>query len=295
MKKITVIATIWSLAVPAMADIELGWIERIDGDPGDVRVLRAGQMMAARPFLPLERGDRISVEAARTKVVITFPNRLSPMEVNQSTPFEIEDTAHTAVKVPSVASNLLAWMGSLGKKDVGLARVAVTATRQGQSENQPQQDPDTLEVPLVTDDTVVVAGKRQLAVSWRGGKPPFTASLVRMETQEVVASLSGLAVNNFIAKAELFPGAYEIVITDAKGRIWRERLIEVIPGPIPTAPSELQDLPTESRRILTAAWLASFPGGRWVLEGYSLLALQPEPSPAEARLMQALAVGDTPH
>lgn len=269
----------------AWSGVEVGWIEDISGNAADVDVVRNGKKIDAVRFLPIQNGDRVSVaNNSPTKVTVSFGNGRNSDTIDKSHALTVKQTG----EVPSVATNLMAWVVSLGKKEPQDQRVVMASTRTSSDSS------NKLNIPLLPDEATLIAGKRPLALAWQGGKPPYEVTLVRRDTREVSARFSELNTTQIIKDVSLSPGVYELVVRDSASAAWREKVLAVEGGAIPEPPAELRALPENARRLLSASWLAGVEEGKWALEAYTQIALLANRNGAEENFLRALEAGQLP-
>ena len=261
---------------------DIGWIDAINGNRNDVQILREGKKIDATQFLPIQENDRIEVVNTRTTVVLSFANGKT---VNI-------DKGHTQIaknsgQVPTVAGNLLGWIARLGKNEPS-SQNKVLASSRGKG------DSGKVSIPMLKNDNFLVAGDRVLALAWHGGKAPFTVKLIRRDNQAVIVTFTGVTDTKLVRQINIQPGIYELVVSDASGTGWREKLIAVANRTLPSSPLEFEDLPQDVRTALSTSWLASTDDGQWMLEAYTQIATQPNHSAADLMVLRALEEGITP-
>lgn len=265
----------------AFAGIDVGWIEKINGYPSDVLILRKGQKIEATQFLPIQNGDQVSVLSKSTSLVVSLSNMKS-LKVENSKPIIIQQTG----EVPALFSNLFNWIASLDK-DLKAQRIITASSRSS-------SDGKGLTIPLLKDDTTLISGDRILALAWHGGTAPYEVSLVQRETRKVSAQFLNLESNRLVATVSITPGQYELIVSDSDRTEWREKVLAVASRPIPEPPAELIALHPYERRLATAIWLAGIEEGKWALEAYTLIAVQPQHDKVETNFLNALEIGHFP-
>lgn len=266
----------------ALGGVDVGWIEKINGNPSDVQILRGGKKVEATQFLPIQKGDQLSVVNDNTSLEVSLANG-KRLKVDKSK----SQIAQQAGEVPALSGNLMNWVASLAKKESKEPRIITAASRNSNEGGK-------LSIPLLKDDTTLIAGDRTLALAWQGGKAPYEVKLVRRDTQMVGAVFQGVENNRIMEKINLAPGAYELVVSDSAGTTWREKVIAVSNRSLPEIPVEFQSMSSSLKQVLTASWLASIEDGKWDLEAYTLIATLPQHSLAEKMVLQALENGNAP-
>jgi hypothetical protein len=289
---LAVVALVCSSA--SWGGLDVGWIEKIIGSPGDVQILRNSKKVDAAQFLPIQRGDQIIVNNVSTIVEVTFANG-QRTTVSKSRPMSTDWTAKEEGKVPSLASNLLNWMTSMGKKDPQQKRIVIAATRRSEIELSKSANGKRLFLPLIVDDTTLIEGKRAVALAWQGGTAPYEVRIVRMDTQLPAAVFRQVGVNRVVGTVELTQGVYELVVTDSVGISWQEKVVEVVKGKLPDPPVELKALPVNVQRTMQSIWLAGIEQGKWALEAYTILVTKPQQDAADKLVLDAFELGDLPN
>ena len=282
MKRTLLVLLAVAFSSTALGRTDIGWIEKINGDSVDVQIIRNSNKVDAIQFLAIQQGDNVSIVRGSTSVEISLANG-KRLRVDKSTPKIALQTG----AIPSLSGNLMNWVGSLASKEPNGNRIVTASTRNIGAFKK-------LSVPLLRDNTTIVAGERKFALAWQGGKAPFEVKLVRLDTQVVEATFKTLAANRLIETINLPPGSYELVVGDSAGASWHERVITVTSSGLPEAPAEFNVLSPSLRRVISAAWLSGIDDGKWALEAYALIAALPEHSPADNRLLQALEMGESP-
>ena len=282
MKRTLLVLLAVAFSSTALGRTDLGWIEKINGDSVDVQIIRNSNKVDAIQFLAIQQGDNVSIVRGSTSVEISLANG-KRLRVDKSTP----QIALQTGAIPSLSGNLMNWVGSLASKEPNGNRIVTASTRNIGAFKK-------LSVPLLRDNTTIVAGERKLALAWQGGKAPFEVKLVRLDTQAVEATFKTLAANRLVETINLPPGTYELVVGDSAGASWHERVIAVTSSGLPETPAEFEVLSPSLRRVISAAWLSGIDDGKWALEAYTLIAALPQHSPADNRLLQALEMGESP-
>jgi hypothetical protein len=136
--------------------------------------------------------------------------------------------------------------------------------------------PTVFEVPILASDrSLLLAGRREVFVAWRGGAPPFKVTLADAATNGVRAQRVDVrrTCAVYLPGVELNPGRYRLTVTDANNVDVQEDNLFVV-AEAPAEPRELHDadLPAESHRLFTATWLGLWDHGRWAFEAQQRVA-----------------------
>jgi hypothetical protein len=266
----------------AWSAIDIGWIDRIQGNVANIQIIREGKRIDAAHYLPIQKGDQISVSHAGTKVVLALANGQQLM-VDSNHP----RTALPSGEVPSVVSNLLDWMVSLSGEGAKRPKIVVASTRNSGASGR-------LAIPMIKDETTLVSGERDLALAWQGGTPPYEVKLVRRDDRRVALEVSGLDTPQLVRNIHIAPGIHELIVGDATGATWREKLIAVSEISLPEVPRAFASLPPNLSQTLGVAWLAGVDDGKWILEAYTRVATTPSLDETSKALMRALEAGEAP-
>jgi hypothetical protein len=171
--------------------------------------------------------------------------------------------------VPSVLSNLVAWLGRL----------------------MPFHEAETKDTPFISAGTRGVTGtsgkvallllsnsgrllesQRALHLSWLGGKPPYTVTITCEKSSEVLTLTAKQPWLQTTMATNWTPGKYKVTIKDANGQSVSHSFT-VVTDSI-AYPKELQtvQLTPEVRITLQSTWLAAHEGGKWSFEAYQQVA-----------------------
>jgi hypothetical protein len=247
-----------------------------------IHVERAGRRIAiAGSKLDLEPEDRISVDNPAAVVVVRYLASSATVTLGKTTG-QSEYTVG-ASSVPGLAGDILAWLeDQLTGADRGsllpLASRSVVVGGDTCFNLTGESDaPTRFDAPaLGAAETRIVAGKRALVVSWRGGVAPFTVTLARADTGATLVEsppvYDACAAN--LPRARIAPGAYRLTITDAKGALLQAGSVLAAAEPPPPMPVQLRTaaLPDDAKRLYYATWLAAQGGGEWAFEAQQQVA-----------------------
>ena len=126
-------------------------------------------------------------------------------------------------------------------------------------------DAATLEAPVLSPVTRLVAGHENLSLAWVGGCAPYTLSLdaaTPATQQNLKRPLARLQTGN------LAPGEYTLTIRDAQAQSVEVRV--VVSDALPAGPLAA-DASSEVDAVAFAAWLANHDDGAWRWESFQQL------------------------
>jgi hypothetical protein len=193
-------------------------------------------------------------------------------------------------KVPSVLSNLVAWLGRLmpfheaETKDTPVASVHTRGVNTGNTNG--------LALYLLSSNSGrLLAGQRVLHLGWFGGKPPYTVTVTRGKTSVVLLTLPTEQPWLQTMAMNWTTGEYKVTIEDANG-LSVSHPFTVVTDAIPY-PKELYTvkLTPEVQMTLQATWLAAQENGKWSFEAYQQVAGVAEKYYPARLLRNALEVG----
>lgn len=262
--------------------IRAGWVDSFDGPATGYGVLRAKDKHPVGYFMILYAGDRIEVYEPDGLIRIRLGEGRSIVINKPRSGYLVEAVGEP----PNAWGNFMRWAGdwftSLHVEPTP-ERPIIGASR-GEAATEPASG-------LLRNERVgLAAGRRPLAVAWRGGQPPFEIELTPEGTAEPTVDQTGVTARHLsMPEVALTPGTYRLRIADAKDAELVTLLdvvaSDVVPRPAATIPG---DLPAEVQASVRAAWLASQGDGwYWRLEAYQHLADLSDYEPA-AMLRRAL-------
>ena len=277
-KFLIIIFTLLS-STAALSDEYTGWIERVTGIQNNVKLVRNENEVSISQFMPVKNGDLIKVLDASTTVEISLIDG-KKIKIDNTKTFKISGSG----KVPTISSNLMNWLVSLVKNDSKEQRLIMAASRDSNEYRR-------LSIPMLQDETTLVSGKRLLALSWLGGKAPYEIKFLLKNNQITKAHFDKILSNNIVELINLPPGTYDLIVNDATGATWREKVIAVEDKTVPTFPEEFKKFPPQLNRLLSASWLAGQDDGKWILEAYTMLMENYSESVAEITLKERFESG----
>lgn len=269
-------------------DIEVGWIEAIQGKAEDITIRRGGKPISVIRFKTLHEGDSVFVTNA-TRVEIRLGEGTQSVTVTEkNSPYRVVRVG----EVPGARSKLLSWLrsivlSSVGKADLAQPRLVIAASRSAGGTQEP------LSVPLFErPEYLLVAGKRNLHFAWHGGLPPYVLRLSDKQSGVVLAEINGVQdKRTMFASVDIPPGVYLLSISDARNeqRLQRIGVVSEVALPVRQGVNDM-GLPVDVRALYNAAWLTGQQNGQWRLESYQqLMALN---LPEAIFLREALASGE---
>ncbi len=258
-----------SVGADVPTSVRAGWIDSFDGSAAGYVLRRGDQVLPVQYFMPLLAGDRIEIRAADGLVRVRLGED-APLVLNHDKSlFEVPRTGTP----PSVWGNLMTWASGWFTElhDESASARLISAVSKGDAVAGPASG------LLFTEIVGLSAGRRPLALAWRGGTAPFRVQLSRDEQGAMpVIDLTDIPVTEcLIPEVDLSPGQYLLEIRDGAGRHLISDVAVVDPAEVPrpepaAAPG---GLPEEAARTVTAAWLAGQRGGWvWRLEAYQAIA-----------------------
>jgi hypothetical protein len=178
----------------------------------------------------------------------------------------------TSEVIPTVLGNLkdslIKWFYNLQEHHVHLISIY---TKGEQQNHQP------LQVPLLTTEQKLLAGKNTLSLAWLGGKPPYRVQLMVQGSKQqwTEKHLQTATVTFNFKDVSLKTGRYLVEVFDAnqdKKQSVRGTFEVVADSEIlqDEAVKAIQKLSDSSRRIWLASWLAQRP--EWRFEAYQQVA-----------------------
>ena len=257
------------------------------GAPARLAVARQGTRFQPATYLLLRVGDELIVEDAESRLVARCGGR-EVVVTRAESPFVVSYEGAP----PDLLENLLAWAREfLGGGVAAPGSTASVAVR--------GEEDEPLAIPMLKDRSVFTgAGRREIALGWYGGRPPFGLRLYDITHRLQIASEPLLGEREAIlsARAALAEGSYEVEVVDATGVYAREGFEVVLGEKLPRPPKALSGATRSDpiRATLRATWIASIDEGSFVLEGYQqAAALGPSHQPARL-LQQKLRAGGVP-
>lgn len=156
----------------------VGYINDFTGNDGvDFSITRANLPLKLEKSLPLQKGDEIKILTPTGKIDVQLGNSSKTVTV-QNTPYIVPDS--TPLPETGFFAVVFGQLGKLVGLDIFKVKLAIA---RGGPEDDCSQSED-VSIPLLDGKEVkLVEGYRKLAIGWRGGKQPYTVSLVAVDDQ----------------------------------------------------------------------------------------------------------------
>ena len=261
---------IWSCFLPPIALAEelqvVGWLQEVDGDLGNITLIRGNTRVPVAFFMELHEGDKLIIDKSDTIIGVGLAeNNMVTITSNQS-PYVMRRIG----KPPSIARNLMKWAGNWITglyKESERGDVVQLVTR---APTLPIKAP-----VLMADPLYVIGTHAGLCVAWQGGSPPFTVTVKAGGDRAESFKEKGVQDRRTCISADLIAGkGYELTIQDVGGNLFETELVALAPDALPDEPLELKSsvLPDQSKATLYATWLLSRGKGQWILTAYQQVA-----------------------
>lgn len=262
-------------AAQALGAAPVGWVFADDGRtkprPDSVTVLRGEKAVPADSLIALEPCDRVALNKTGSRLLIKLVDGARVPLNDGARTFEVpcdtsrqrySDAFSTAVE-------------SFVPPDRGSGESEIAATRGS----------GHLEVlGLGAYDPNLVEGRRSLFIAWSAGTPPFKVSLTRggvaAATSASAAEVNRRSVD--LPAADLVPGRYVLMVSDANGELVTENDIHVVKAsarPIRSPSPKDVDLDKVEQGLLDALSLEWHGAGEWRLEALQAMAALPRDDP----------------
>jgi hypothetical protein len=241
-------------------------------------IIRGGRPAPVSPAsdsLSLQAGDKIFLRSSQYTVFVRMLEDPLPLLVRKhSGPAGVADYLVPQPFVPGLLEQVWDAIQSV------FMGADLRAIAQADSRGDPYEGacfnatgktdkPTPFLMPILAADSFKLAsGQRRLFVTWRGGAQPFSVELSSFDSGTVVAHADRVAdCGAWLTAADLTPGRYRLVVTDALGAPEDEGNIYVVDA-APAEPPALAtaNLPADARRLYYADWLATIDGGVWTFE-----------------------------
>ncbi|MGC1776324.1 MAG: hypothetical protein WBB34_00135 [Xanthobacteraceae bacterium] len=236
-------------------------------------------------LMPLSSGDEIFMKRSDVVLVIRMLATNKIMLVRKSvagSATKLPDFSVPRSSVEPLSGFTATWLISMiGGADESAGGSTLAASREGKAEHCYNEsgrtnEPIPFQIPILrADRSLLYSGKRSLFVSWRGGSPPFSVTLLNARTGQVVIEKSGIrdTCAAYLQNIYLRPGRYQLSVMDVNGIKEQEDNLFVT-NDQPPVPHQLEaaQLSDEARSIYTATWLTVVDGGRWAFEAQQRVA-----------------------
>lgn len=258
------------------------YIDTINGPPSAFHIEREGKKLKKiAPFKPLQVGDKITVRKPTHKIkhlrdkenFITLALDDGVFKTlkyadTQEKPYTITVTTNSPNVVSGMMNMTSVWFHRLWKNDIQKVDFQI-------------QGDEAITLPMFMpllkgNNAKLIAGERELHLTWYGGKAPYRVQVSKKGTNKVWWNKSNLDNTEIILKKQLMTsGRYQVVISDAQGKTVIGEFTIVTDALSLLQNSEAQaieqsNLPDLSKKTLLVAWLAK--QGGWYFEAYQRIA-----------------------
>jgi len=156
-------------------------------------------------------------------------------------------------------------------------------------------EPLALEPINESGQSVLLEGRRDLYLSWQGGEPPYTVTIIPEGSDQPDHHAAGIETPSWrFEQVVLVPGTYHVQITDAGETVAFPLQVvatEHRPGMDPSCNDAT--VSGELRTVTEAYCLAAIEGGQWAFEACQLLApVAGGGYPPAALLLEGLRSGE---
>ena len=245
----------------------VGYVEQLVGPISAIHIERDGTPVALALLLPLQTGDRVTVNGAGNELHMRLGTRPQVITAANS-PFQIPEIEVPPGFLTRLGSTLIAVGKRLTTQYVH-SSVPVSTSSRGKD--------GPLTIALVEDGVSRISSHRtDLFIAWDGGTAPYvvrirgklSGDVARQEVED------GTRARVTLPAGGIQTGTIQIVLQDSKGAITRKTFDVISPSALPTAPPELTrgDLPSELHAVLLADSLLQTNRRTWKLEAYQLIA-----------------------
>ena len=275
-------AALSPMAVAAPSPRSVAFVEPSypDGDLGTlIQVKRSGMPLpVSGKSVDLRPGDQIFVLKRETVVTVHYvaSNAVVPVHHGDGLSANQADLTVGTSALPGLTEAAMAWFKDQlrpidhDSRRTELASRVINVSQTCYNASGRTDDPTPFKVPsLSANRSQIVAGERALYVSWVGGANPFSVTLTKAETGQVIAhaSASGEDCAVRLPRTHLQPGRYDLTVADANNVKEEEDSLFVTPdAPGMPDPLKIEDVPAEARDLYFATWLSVIDGGRWAFE-----------------------------
>lgn len=246
------------------------YVAEITGNPQVIEIQRNGKIQPLERFMALKAGDVIRISADKTSLTLLKDDRTTN-ELNRSnTPYTVPHLNQTQSTVDKAVKWIITALPAESKK-----KPSETFTRSGNKKPSSNNQQIMLLGINPHGDNWVTLQSQPLAVTWKGGQPPFTIQLLdeqntileEQRTQEYTATLD--------TKKLQVGKRYRVEVSDAQpsapdqvraNESLNERTFTIVTaGKLPTEIQQLDELPLSADTItqLKIAHLALIPEWRF--------------------------------
>ena len=279
------LALLWC-CVPAIAGslIEVGYVASYDDAAAAYTLTREGVTRPVAICMQVFKNDVFGVSSPTGRLELRLAGVAEPVIVSK------QHGPYTVVAEPpkqSYWSPLLGWLaGEFNLMDTSKKVRFSAAIRAGH---------EKFSAPILRSPQSLEAGKRSLAIAWRGARPAHI-TLRSASNRKIIAEGSGSDGKWTSQAIDLRPGHYTIEIAESETHSVNGEIDVLPPDQMPQSPDDLKrsDIPAELRVSAQAAWLASQGKQAFMLEALQLLGpLRAKFEPAET-LASELTDGRAP-
>lgn len=245
----------------------VGYVEQLVGPISEIHIERDGTPVALALLLPLQTGDRVTVNGAGNELHMRLGTRPQVITAANS-PFQIPEIEVPPGFLTRLGSTLVAVGKRLTTQYVH-SSVPVSTSSRGKD--------GPLTIALVEDGISRISPNRaDLFIAWDGGTAPYVVRIRGKMNGDIARQEVGDSTRARLTlpSGGIQTGTIQIVVQDSKGATTRKTFDVVSPSALPTTPTELtmSDLPSELRAVLLADSLLQTNRRMWKLEAYQLIA-----------------------
>lgn len=271
MKKQRIVIFVLCLLVPVSAfgapapecrggDDGVGIVDDFKGVASDYRIVRQGRECRVQLWMTLMAGDRISVLEKDGWLRVQFVSRRQKM-IRAGPPVRLKAPTRRRSLIENIAIEIIRQFSRArdrGHEPAGMRGEGPLALRLTGLDNGAAR---------------IAAGKRHLAVGWRGGTPQYTVRFYADNRSTPLLTESRIQGSQLVIRSRrvrLSPGDYLIRIIDGRGKKVEGRFTAVDAPRIPDPPADLAPawVSREAKQVIAAYWLAGQENGRWAYEAY---------------------------
>ena len=255
---------------PADAIVDAGYVYEVLG-PNSAFILQRGETtLPLAVGTRLQAGDTLSLvqthcqqEECRLVLDLGSTGQRQQLDTHNSR-FTVPDVNDPPRLPRNLMDQLVHWFRDLNQID----RQAVDLSSKYQTQEM------ALAMPILQQESLLVAGKRHFYLRWEGGKAPYRLRLKANANDQVVLDIADLDRPRVAdVEVELAPDRYRLELTDALGaQVGGDlRVLTVEASNSPLVDLSESDLPEALRDTLVAAWIVEQERYAWFLEADQLL------------------------
>jgi hypothetical protein len=242
---------------------DIGYIERIVGDPKDIQIDRRGKLLQPAILLPLRPDDRVFLKPG-SELYLQLGNR-RVLIGDKDSPYRVP----TVDAPPAFLTRLRSALVSLGGK---LTRQYVRSSVPVSTSSRGHEGP--LSMPIVEDEVSRLSSHRTAVhIAWEGGTAPFAVKIVSGKGKKLAGQegIQDWRLRLPFPSGAIPEGPARIVVeTSAGDRI--SKVIHVVP--VENLPEQVAqgDLPQSLHAVVAADQLIQNNRRHWSFEAYQDLA-----------------------